>query len=120
MPNYIKLLFYCNVVYTKIRRSIESIYRIDIRSFKIEFYTLHIRYINIPICPCSYGGHCWFIISVVGQQFRYSGDQISIYVITFDVDLEISYIVAVRIFQITQRCCNTRCSELITILEFNL
>lgn len=88
MPNYIKLLFYCNVVYTKIRRSIESIYRIDIRSFKIEFYTLHIRYINIPICPCSYGGHCWFIISVVGQQFRYSGDQISIYVITFDVDLE--------------------------------
>ena len=98
MPNYIKLLFYCNVVYTKIRRSIESIYRIDIRSFKIEFYTLHIRYINIPICPCSYGGHCWFIISVVGQQFRYSSDQISIYVITFDVDLEISYIVAVRIF----------------------
>lgn len=116
MLNYIKLLFYCNVVYTKIRRSIESIYRIDIRSFKIEFYTLHIRYINIPICPCSYGGHCWFIISVVGQQFRYSGDQISIYVITFDVDLEISYIVAVRIFQITQRCCNTRCSELITII----
>lgn len=49
MSNYIKLLFYCNVVYTKIRRSIESIYRIDIRSFKIEFYTLHIRYINIPM-----------------------------------------------------------------------
>ena len=120
MPNYIKLLFYCNVVYTKIRRSIESIYRIDIRSFKIEFYTLHIRYINIPICPCSYGGHCWFIISVVGQQFRYSGDQISIYVITFDVDLEISYIVAVRIFQITQRCCNTRCSELITIYNHTI
>ena len=31
-----------------------------------------------------------------------------------------SYIVAVRIFQITQRCCNTRCSELITIYNHTI